>query len=121
MIAGSAFAVGRAPGGFRRQWFARQDVVEAPTDIALAQLAPGCPPREQIVVVRIERPADVDEALCQDTGKRFSFLRPLADQVRIALLWMNIPFGARDIDVAAQDHAPASGVGFANERLQLTQ
>ena len=56
----------RCLGGQR---FAREDVIEPPSDIALTHLAPRRPPSEKIVIVRVERPADVDEAARQDAFK----------------------------------------------------
>ena len=79
VIAGAHLAVGRASRCFGCQSFAREDVIEPPTDIALAHLAPGRPPGEKIIVVRVERAADVDEPACQDAFEQFSFFRSLTD------------------------------------------
>ena len=66
-----------------------------PTDIALAQLAPGRPPGEKVVIVRVERAADVDEPARQDALEDFSFLGALSDQRRDCALW-----GARRVRCA---------------------
>src|SRR5258705_2403013 len=99
MIAGADLSIGGAPGGFSRQGSARQDVIDAPTDISLAQLAPGRPPGEKIIVVRVKRSADVNQPSCQDALEDFSFLRSLAHHGGVPLFGVHVAFAARDIDV----------------------
>ncbi len=108
MIASAHLAIGGAPDGFSCQGFARQDVIDAPTDVALAQLAPGRPPGEKIIIVRVERAADIDEPARQDALEDFSFLGALSHHGGIALFRVHVAFAARDIDVAAQNDAQAA-------------
>src|SRR5678815_1566211 len=104
MIASADLAIGGAADRFSRQRFAGQDVIDTPTDIPFAQLAPGRPPGEEIIVVRFEYAADVDESTGEQTLEKLSFIGPLSDQICIALLGVDVALAARDIDVAAQHH-----------------
>ena len=54
-----------------------QHVVDAPADVALLHVAPRRPPGEQLVVVRVERPADVDQAARDDALEQRALLGPL--------------------------------------------
>ena len=67
----------------------------------------GRPPREHLIVVRIERPADVDEAVADDPLELRALLRELADRARLALLRVDVHVRARDVQIAADDEAAA--------------
>ena len=81
-------------------------VVEAPADVALPHVAPRRPPREQAVVVGIERAADVDEPAAEDPLDQRALLGQLADGARLPLLRVHVAVGARHVHVAAA--APAA-------------
>ena len=96
----SSFCTGHAVAR-RGERLAGEHVVEPPADVALAHVAPRRPPREQAVVVGIERAADVDQAAAEDPLDQRALLRQLADRARLALLRMHVALGARDVHVAA--------------------
>src|SRR5262249_59516777 len=108
-------------GGRAREAVAREHVVEPPSDVALSHVAPRRPPREELIVVRIERPPDVDQpSLGEDPLEELPLLRPLAYDVRLALLGVDVAVGARNVHVTAEHErrarlAPLRGV--ADERL----
>src|SRR5262245_42958863 len=77
-------------------------VVDAPADVPLAQVAPRRPPREESRVVRIERPADVDQAGTEKRREQLALLGALADDLRLALARVHVQLAARDVDVAAE-------------------
>ena len=54
--------------------FTREQVVEAPANVALAHVAPGRPPREHLIVLRFERPSDVHQAIADDSFELRAFL-----------------------------------------------
>ena len=64
----------------REERRAGEDVVEPPADVALPHVAPRRPPREHLVVVGIERAADVDEAARDDPFELRALLGQLADR-----------------------------------------
>ena len=121
VVAGADVLLHRARDGARREAGAGEHVVEPPADVALPHVPPGRPPREQAVVVRIERAADVDEAAADDPLEQRALLRQLADRARLSLLRVHVALGARDIQVAAEDERP-SGVaarrGVGLQRLE---
>src|SRR4029077_1466905 len=121
MIAGSHLAIDRALRRCCRQRFTGHDVIETPADIALAHFSPWRPPREKILVVRIEGAPDINKTLRQDALEHFPFLRPLADERRVALLGMDVTLGARDVDVTAENHSRAAGVNFTDVTLHLAE
>src|SRR4051812_18697101 len=53
---------------------AGQHVIESPADVALPHVAPRRPPGEQALVVRIERPADIDQASADHPLEQHAFL-----------------------------------------------
>src|SRR5436309_10501865 len=67
----------RRPRGERR---AREHVVEPPADVPLPHVAPWRPPREQRVVVGIERAPEVHKAPRQDALDERALFRKLADR-----------------------------------------
>src|SRR5262245_42658259 len=67
-----------------RQPAAYQHVVDAPAHVLLAQVAPGSPPGEQPIVVRLELSRQVHETT-RDDALELRLLRPgLADLGRLA-------------------------------------
>src|SRR5688572_4952577 len=80
-----------------------KDVVEAPSDVALAHVAPRRPPGEEAGVVRVELAPDIDEVLAQQFCKQLTLFAPLSHELRVALARMHVDLGARDVHVAAQD------------------
>ena len=73
-----------------RHRVAGEDVVEAPADVALAQVAPRRPPGEERVVVGIERAPDVDQAVPEQPLEERALVGALADRVRLALLRVHV-------------------------------
>ena len=94
---------GRARGQRRR----RQHVVDAPADVALPQVAPGRPPGEEVVVVRVERPADVHQVARDQALERLALVAARADLIGLALLRVDVALVARDVQVAADQQQPA--------------
>src|SRR5213079_733763 len=90
---------------------------EAPSDVALAQVAPGHPPGEEGVVVRIERAADVDDPPSEDLLEQVPLLRELTDRARLALLGVDILVRAGHVEVPAQDQIGSSRGCLADEAL----
>ena len=74
MVARSHLALHHRRGGARRQLLARGHVVDAPADVALAQVAPRRPPGEERVVVGIEPAADVDEPFAEEALEQLALL-----------------------------------------------
>src|SRR5712692_6558453 len=92
-------AARRALGDRRRG----EDVVEAPADVALAQVAPRRPPGEEVRIVRVEGAADVDQMPAQQLLEELALFLALPDDARLALLRMHVHVGAGDVHVAAQN------------------
>src|SRR6267378_1839869 len=86
-----------------------EHVVEAPTDVAGAQVSPRRPPRKQIRIVGIKLSTHVHELRAEECFEQRALLRALADGVRLPLLGMHVHLGARDVHVAAQNQLPAIG------------
>src|SRR5690349_20978240 len=107
-------AAGSRAGGDRGTG---EDVVDPPSDVSLAQVSPGSPPGEELVVVGIGRAAHVDEADPQNLLQERTFLGKLSDH-RPTLLRVNVAVGAGDVQVPAEDEAEAGGVRLADERLE---
>ena len=57
------------------------------------------------------RAPEVDEAAADDPLDERALLRQLADRARLPFLRMDVPVGARDVHVAAQDAARARPAG----------
>src|SRR5437016_348142 len=108
MIAGPDFPIDRALSRLRRQRFACQNIIEPPADIALTHPPPRRPPGEKIFVIRIERAPNVHQPLRQKPLEYFPLIGPLADQIRISLLRMNVPLGAGDVDVSTDNESRAA-------------
>src|SRR5512143_2958327 len=107
MVARAELPVDRTAARATGEGRAGQDVIEPPPDIPLPHVAPGRPPREERVVVRIERSADVDEPMGQDPLEELPFLGELPDAVGLALLGMDVLVGPRDVQIAAEDRRAA--------------
>src|SRR5688572_10797005 len=58
VVARAQLAMDRGGDRFLGQRPARHQVVDPPADVALAEVPPRRPPGEELVVLRIERPAD---------------------------------------------------------------
>src|SRR5215813_11718143 len=121
MVARSNLTVNRTLRCLRSQRFTRHDVIEPPTDVALAQVAPGRPPGEEILVIGVQRAADIYESLCQNALEYLSFLRPLSHERRIALFRVNVTLGAGNIDVSTDNDSPAARMNFRYVALHLAQ
>ena len=121
MVARSNLTVDRTLRRFRSQRFTRHNVIEPPTDIALAHVAPGCPPGEKILVIGVQSAPYIYESLRQNALEYLSLLRPLSHDRRITLLRVNVTLGASNIDVSTQDEPTAARVNFRNVTLHLAQ
>src|SRR5207247_9763825 len=121
MIAGPDFPIDRALSRLRRQRFACQNIIEPPADIALTHPPPRRPPGEKIFVIRIERASNVHEPLRQKPREYFPLIGPLANQIRISLLRMNVPLAAGDVYVSTDDESRAARVYLSNGLLHLAQ
>src|SRR5215471_14103363 len=113
VVAGAHVRPHRAGGRSPRERGARQDVVDPPADVALAEVAPRRPPREEALVVGIEGPADVDHPLRENRLEERALVLALADDAGLALLGVDIPVGQRDVDVAAEEELPAGLAALA--------
>src|SRR5688572_21770543 len=80
----------------------REHVIDAPSYVAAAHVAPRRPPREQPLVVGVERAADVDEMIAEHLREKLALFRPLSDDARLAFARMYVDVRSRDVDVAAQ-------------------
>jgi hypothetical protein len=88
VVAGAGLAEGRAADRARRVALARQHVVDAPADVALAQVSPGRPPGEELVVVRLEGAGDVDQALGEEALERGAVVLGVREADRVALAFL---------------------------------
>src|SRR6478735_5106768 len=82
----------------------REDVIDAPADVALAHVPPRRPPGEELRIGGLARPPHVDEMLAEKPVEELPFLRALPDDARLALARMDVDLRVRDVEVAAQDH-----------------
>src|SRR5688500_18347900 len=89
---------------------ARADVVEEPPDVALAHLAPRRPPREEPVVVGMERAAEIDLALGEECLEHHALRGRLSDLGRHEQLRVHVALGAGDVEIAAVEELLAGGV-----------
>src|SRR5262245_18577037 len=121
MIARSNLTVDGTLRCLRSQRLTRHDVIEPPTDIALPQIAPGCPPSEKILVIGVQRPPNIYESLSQNALEYLSLFRPLSHERWIALFRVNVTLGAGNIDVSTDNQSPPARVNFPNVALHLTQ
>src|SRR5437773_4157495 len=103
VVAGAEFAQNRAGESRPREVFGREHVVEAPADVSLAEISPGRPPGEEIVVLGIEAPADVDQSAAEDALEEIALLRTLADRVWLPFLRVDVTVGPSHVDVPADD------------------
>ena len=94
----------------RGQSGAREDVIQAPSHVALPHVPPRRPPREEIVVVGIQRAAEIHEAPADELVHQRALFRELADGQGLALFGVHIPIGQRDVHVPAEHEAPAGGL-----------
>src|SRR5687768_12050231 len=99
----------------------RQDVVEAPADVALAHVAPWRPPREELIVVGLEGAAGVDQTVADYSFEQRTLLRELPDDARLALLGMHVHVGARDVEVAADDHRRGARLETCGVGLEIAE
>src|SRR4029450_11155729 len=83
-------------------------IVDAPADVALAQVAPGGPPGEEPVVFRVERAAHVAQALPQEALHERALVLALSDGAGFELLGVDIAIGQRDVEITADDQLPAA-------------
>ena len=91
-----------------RNPLAGENVVEPPADVALTHVAPGRPPGEQVVVVRVERAPDVHQTPADEALDEGALFRQLPDGARLAFLRMDVPLGPRHVQIAAQDQRARS-------------
>src|SRR5258708_37728398 len=101
VVARAELALHDAARGARRDRFGSKHVVQPPADVALAHLAPGRPPGEQALVVRVEHALHVDQVLAEQLLEERAFLGQLAADV-FALGRADVARGAGDVDVAAE-------------------
>src|SRR5947208_15017907 len=79
-----------------------EELLEAPADVAGAQIPPRRPPREEIRVLGIELAAQIHELRAEESLEQRALLGSLAHGVRLALFGMHVDFRARDVHVAAE-------------------
>src|SRR5262249_54083751 len=84
VIAGANVFLHRTTGRALRERLAREDVIEPPADIPLPHVPPRRPPREQPVVIGIERASEIDESVIDDALDDRSLLGQLSDRARLA-------------------------------------
>src|SRR5262245_8689168 len=121
MVARSNLTVDHTLSRLRSQRFTRHNVIEPPTDIALAHVAPGCPPGEKILIIGVQRAPHIYESLRQNALEYLSLLWPLSHDCRIALLRVNIPLGSGNIDVSTDNESSAACMNFRDVSLHLAQ
>src|SRR5260221_42778 len=80
-----------------------EDVIQAPPDVALAQIAPRRPPGEEVRIIRVERAPDVHQVLGEEPVEELALLLPLPYDAGLALARMHVHVGACDVHVAAQN------------------
>src|SRR4051794_38416184 len=91
---------------------AGKHVVEPPPDVALPHVAPGRPPREQAVVVRVYGAPDIDEAAADDPLEDCALLGELADCPRLSFFRVNVALSACDVQIAAEDRGTSAVLQF---------
>src|SRR4051812_5813050 len=96
----------------------RRDVIEAPTDVALAHVAPGRPPREQPVVVGVDVPTDIDEAMREQAIDHVALDSRLSNHV-LAQNRVHVDLRARNIEVAAEHEVLAGFLERSSPRFEL--
>src|SRR5262245_11904871 len=97
-----------AGGGRRRERGAREDVVDAPTDVALPHVAPRWPPREDVVAIGVQLARDVDESPAENPRHEIALLRLLSDGLRLPLFLVHVAIGVRHVEIATDDEAPSA-------------
>src|SRR5437588_1247188 len=102
MVAGSHLSLDEAGGRPNCQRDAHEHIVEAPPDVPLSQVAPGRPPGEEMVVVRVEGATQVHQAATQDPLNQRALLRKLSNRPGLALFRMYIKIRSRYVHIPAQ-------------------
>src|SRR5215472_6711574 len=102
MVAGSHLALDEAGGRPRCQRVAHEHIVEPPPDVPLSQVAPGRPPGEETVVVRVEGATEVHHAAAEDSLDQRALLGKLPNRPGLALFRMYIKIRSRYVHIPAQ-------------------
>ena len=82
---------------------ARQHVIDPPANVTLPKVPPRRPPGEELVVVGVERAADIDQPGVEQPREQRALLRPRADLIRLAFLRMHVALFAGDVQIATDD------------------
>src|SRR3989449_2004129 len=118
MVARAELAEAAARSCFFRERGAGENVVDAPADVPLAQVAPRRPPGEEAVVVRGELPAEVDQPAREELREQLAFERSGSDLVLLAQLRVHVALLARHVQVSAEQQPDALGLRGRGELLQ---
>src|SRR5438105_1729547 len=107
MVAGSHVALHDTASDALEHRAAGEHVIQPPPDIALAHVPPGGPPREHLVVLRLELATGIDEPAGENALEHRAFFRQLPDRARLPLLRVHVDVGAGDIDIPADQQGRA--------------
>src|SRR6266542_870232 len=103
VIAGAEFAENQAGERRPREVFRCKHVIETPADVSAPEVSPGSPPGEEVIVLEIEGPADVDQPAVENALQESALFGSLADRVRFPFLRVNVALGPSHVDVPADD------------------
>src|SRR2546427_4020015 len=101
MVARAELAEAAARSCFFRERGAGENVVDAPADVPLAQVAPRRPPGEEAVVGRGELPAEVDQPAREELREQLAFGRGGSGPVLLAQRSGHVALLARHPPVSA--------------------
>src|SRR4030095_7646 len=90
-------------------------IVEPPPDVSLFEIAPGRPPREEVRVLRVERPMHIDETVAEDLLDQRALVRPLTNDAGTPFFRMNVHVRSGDVHVAAQDERRSRSLAFGRK------
>src|SRR4029453_13873265 len=83
--------------------FTGHHVVESAADVALFEVGPGRPPREEVGGGGIQLTVHIDEAMAEDLLDERAFIGALTDDSRFSLLRMHVHLRSSDVHVSAHD------------------
>ena len=86
VIARTELALHDAGDGLVCESLARKHQVEAPADVALPHVPPRRPPGEELGILRLHLPVNIDQPVADDLLEKRPFIGALTDDVRLALL-----------------------------------
>src|SRR5262245_8898774 len=105
----------------RGDHLAGKHIVEPPSDVALFEIAPRRPPREQVGVVRVERPMDIDETVAEDLLDSGALIRALTNDAWAPFFRVHVRVCSRNVHVAAHDERRSRRLAFGRKLPHLLE